>query len=275
MFIRRYWFLAVPVTAFLVLTFLWPLVSILVTTVYSPGKGFFLDRYVKFFSDEFYRSIFWRTVELGLIVTLACILMGYPISFHLSHLKERRKAVLLALVVFPLLTNSVVRTYSWMVVLGRNGFVNSLLQRLEIVSNPIPILYTPFAVAIGLIHLFLPLMILSLTSAMENMDPSLIEAAKSLGASEMRAFVKVVVPLTLPGLVVGSVLVFTGSTTAYVTPHMLGGSRVMTLATLLYQKAMVVFDWATATTVAAVSVLVTFAVIWSFNAISRRMGVRA
>lgn len=261
-------------TVFLVVTFLWPLMSILATTVYAPGKGLFLDQYARFFSDEFYRSIFWRTVRLGLVVTVVCILLGYPISFYLSRLKERRKAILLALVVFPLLTNSVVRTYSWMVVLGRNGFVNSLLLWLRIVNDPIPILYTPFAVTVGLIHLFLPLMILSLTSAMENVDTSLIEAAQSLGASEMRAFARVVVPLTLPGLVVGSVLVFTGSTTAYVTPHMLGGSRVMTLATLLYQKAMVVFDWTMATTVAAISVFITLVVIWAFNAISRRAGVR-
>ncbi len=274
MFFRRYWFLVVPVTVFLLVTFLRPLVSILATTVYAPDKGLFLDRYVRFFSNGFYRSVFWRTVRLGLVVTAVCVLMGYPISFYLSRLKGRRKSILLALVVFPLLTNSVVRTYSWMVVLGRNGFINSLLQRLSIINEPIPILYTPFAVAVGLVHLFLPLMILSLTSAMENIDTSLIEAAQSLGASDMRAFARVVVPLTLPGLVVGSVLVFTGSTTAYVTPHMLGGSRVMTLATLLYQKAMVMFDWTTATTIAAISVFITLVVIWVFNAISRRAGVR-
>lgn len=265
----------VPITAFLLAAFVWPLASVLMTTVYSPGRGFFLDQYVKFFSDEFYLSVFWRTVWLGLIVTIACILMGYPISFYLSRMKERRKAILLALIVFPLLTNSVVRSYSWMVAFGRNGFINSLLRWLGVIAEPIPILYTPFAVAVGLVHLFLPLMILSLTSAMENIDPALIEAAESLGASETRAFTRVVVPLTLPGLVIGSVLVFTGSTTAYVTPHMLGGSRVMTLATLLYQKAMVVFDWTMATTVAVISVLLTFAVITAFNAVSRKVGARA
>lgn len=270
---RRIAWLLIPSLLLLGLFFLWPLAGMFLSTVYQPKAGFSVaGGYARFFTDPFYLMIFWRTVGFGLLVTSITVVFGYPVAFLLSRLEGRLKSVLMVLVVFPLLTNSVVRTFSWMVVLGKFGFVNQALQWLHLTSEPVKILYTPAAVLIGLVHLFLPLLVLSLTSAMENLHPSVLEAAESLGAGPLTTFFRVLLPLTLPGLAVGAALVFTGATTAYVTPQMLGGSRVMMLSTLLYQKAMVSFDWPTATTIAAVSTAVTFLVIGALSALGRRLG---
>lgn len=273
--VRSYLWLLLPISTFLVVTFFWPVGLIFWNTIFTRDQGFTLSAYWEFIRDPLFRQVFWRTLQLGVMVTTLAVIMAYPVAFVLYRLGGRWRSFLLALVVFPLLTNPVVRSYSWMVVLGKFGFINSLLTGLGIVNDPLQMLYTPRAVVLGLVHLFLPLMVLSLVSAMENIHQAVLEAAESLGASPLRAFWTTVVPLTLPGLVMGVALVFTGSITAYVTPHMLGGSRVLMLSTLLYQQAMVVFDWNAATVIAAISTLLTLAVVLVMGAIARRKGVQA
>lgn len=271
MFFRNYWWLLLPISVFLILTFFFP-VGVTLGYTFLSERELSLQPYLDFFGDSFYRQITGRTLWIGLVVTVFAILMGYPVAFFLYNLDGKRKNLLLALVVFPLWTNSVVRTYSWMVTLGRHGFVNSALQTLGIIDEPLKLLYTPISVIIGLVHLFLPLMVLSLTSAMENIHPSILEAARSLGASELRTFWTAVVPLTMPGLVMGVATVFTGAITAYVTPQMLGGSGVMMLSTLLYQKAMVTFDWDVSRVIAAVSTALTLLVTFGLGAVARKRG---
>lgn len=265
-----------PALLLIFLFFLWPLAGMFITTIYDARAGFSaLHGYQRFFTDPFFLEVFLRTVIIGLLVTGICMLLAYPVSMLLARLSGAKKSLLMALVVFPLLTNSVVRTFSWMVVLGKFGFVNKTLMWLGLIDNPVKLLYTPIAVVVGLVHLFLPLLVLSLTSAMENINPSALEAAESLGAGPVHKFFRVLLPLTIPGLAVGAALVFTGSTTAYVTPQMLGGSRVLMMSTLMYQKAMISFDWGTATTIAAISTAVTFLVIGVLYAAARRLGARA
>lgn len=274
MFFRNYGWLLLPVSAFLVLTFVIPVGITLGSTFVANGK-FSLEPYFRFFRDSFYWQVTMRTLRVGLIVTFLAVLMGYPVAFFLYNLDGKWKNLLLSLVVFPLWTNSVVRTYSWMVVLGKYGFVNGVLQSLGIIREPLKLLYTPISVIIGLVHLFLPLMILSLTSAMENIHPSIMEASRSLGAGEIRAFWTTIVPLTMPGLVMGVASVFTGAITAYVTPQMLGGSGVLMLSTLLYQKTMVTFDWDVASIIATVSAALTLIITFGLGAVARKRGVAA
>ena len=158
----------------------------------------------------------------------------------------------MSLAILPLMTNAVARTYAWLVILGRFGTINNIMSALGLTQRPVKLLYTEGAVIVGLSQLFMPLMILTLVSAMENIRPDVIQAARSLGASNVKTFFKVIVPLSREGLVIGGVLVFTGSITAFVTPWMMGGSRVMMLSTLLRQKAIVSLDWNTATVVAVI-----------------------
>ena len=161
----------------------------------------------------------------------------------------------------------VARTYAWLVILGRTGFVNEALVGLGIVDSPLRILFTETAVFIGLLQLFLPLMVIALVSAMENMPRDAIPAARVLGANWAQVFVKVILPLTREGLVIGGTLVFTGSLTAYITPAILGGSKVLMLETLLYQRVTVANDFVSASVIAMILIVMSF----SANLLLKRM----
>ncbi len=252
--------LTLPVIVFLLIFFVTPAISVLWTTFHSEEGGVTLQRYWGFFSDPYFLKIYWRTIKIAGIVTLLSLLFCYPASYYISRLPGKKKSLFMSLAILPLMTNAVARTYAWLVILGRFGTINKILSALGLTSRPIKLLYTEGAVVVGLSQLFMPLMILSLVSAMENIRPDVVQAARSLGANNLKTFFKVIVPLSKEGLLVGGTLVFTGSITAFVTPWMMGGSRVMTLSTLLRQKAIVSLDWNTATVVAVTMFVTTILV---------------
>lgn len=257
---RTLLWLVVPGLLFLFIFFLVPLVFILGESVFvggeTGGSPISLAGYLDFFADGNAMRIYWRTLRLGLIVTLIAIVLGYPASYLLSRMPPGRRTLLTSLVILPLMTNPVARTYAWLIILGRFGLVSKVLLGLGFVEEPPRLLFTEGAIIVGLVQLFLPLMVLSLVSALENIPEEVIEAAQSLGAGGFTTFLRVIVPLSADGLVLGGTLVFTGAITAYVTPAILGGTRVLVLATLLQQRALVSMDW-TAATVVAVVMLVT------------------
>ncbi len=252
--------LTLPVIVFLLIFFLIPAISVLWSTFYTKETGFTLRLYWGFFSDPYFLKIYWRTIKIAGIVTILALLFCYPTSYYISRLPGKKKSFFMSLVILPLMTNAVARTYAWLVILGRFGTVNNLLKALGLTDRPIKLLYTEGSVIVGLSQLFMPLMILSLVSAMENIRPEVVQAARSLGANNLKTFFKVIVPLSKEGLLLGGTLVFTGSITAFVTPWLMGGSRVMTLSTLLRQKAIVSLDWNTATVVAVVMFVTTMGV---------------
>ena len=181
---------------------------------------------------------------------------------------------MLAASIFPMMTNSVIRGFAWINILGSNGIINKFLLALGLADKPMKLLYTDFAIIIGSIYLFLPLMIVTVTGVMENIDDDMMEAAQSLGAARMEAFMKVIFPMSLPGIIVGGILVFTGTLTAYTTPQLLGGNSNMVMATLIYQRAMSVSDWTGASVIAFIMIVVTLAVIKGFNALAARLDRR-
>ena len=185
------------------------------------------------------------------------------------------KSVLIILAVFPLLTGVVVRSFAWLIILGRNGVMNNTLEWLGLIERPIALLYTQTSVVIALIYIFIPLMILVLIGVLENIPDDLLQASASLGASPTRTFVQVVLPLATPGLIVGAVLVFTASFTSYATPHLLGGTRQMMMGTFLHQRAMVTFDWVSASTVAAIMVVVIMTTVLVMTRIAKRLNPMA
>jgi len=248
---RRGLCLAGPGLAFLGLFLLLPIVMLVLASFKTDG-GWTVAAYLDTFGKSYFRVAFLRTLRIGLTVTLVTALIGYPTAYLISKASPRRKAFFMSLSLFPLMTTAVVRTFGWFVILGRHGVVNELLMAVGLISRPIQFLYTEGAIVVGLTHLFFPLMLLSLISALENMPPDVEEAAQSLGASPLKTFGRVVLPLSADGLVVGGTLVFTGCITAYTTPAILGGTRVLTMATLLQQRAMTLLDWETATVVAVV-----------------------
>lgn len=270
---KGHYLLFIPCIVLVAYFMIVPLLDIIIPTFANTKDGMF-SAYREFFTDSYMMSIFWRTIKISLISSLICMVIGVPVSYYISRVSKKVRGLFIALTVFPILTNSVVRSFAWMSILGKNGIINNLLIKLNIVNEPLSLLYTEEAIIVGTVYIFLPLMIISLVGVMENIDNDLLEAAESLGANKLKAFFKVIFPLSLPGLIVGTVLVFTGSLTAYTTPQLLGGNKNTVLATLIYQKTMTLGDWQGAAVVATIMIVVTLIVIKGINLIASSLDKR-
>ena len=250
-----------------------PLVSSLLPTVF-PESSFSLQLYIEFFKDSYFMAVLGRTLSISLIVTIFCAVLGLPAAYVISGVSKKWRGILIALTLFPLLTNSVIRSFAWITILGKNGVINNLLMIFGVINEPMSFLYTDFSIIIGSVYLFLPTMIMTLVGVLENIDDDLLEAAATLGLSPLKGFFKIILPLSLPGMIVGSILVFTGTLTAYTTPQLLGGNKKMMLATLLYQRATTLGDWTSASVVALVMIVITFAVMKALNVLAKSMDKR-
>lgn len=250
-----------------------PLLSSLIPTVF-PESSFSLQLYIDFFKDSYFMAVLGRTLSISLIVTIFCAVLGLPAAYVISGVSKKWRGILIALTLFPLLTNSVIRSFAWITILGKNGVINNLLMMLGVINEPMSLLYTDFSIIIGSVYLFLPTMIMTLVGVLENIDDDLLEAAATLGLSPLKGFFKIILPLSLPGMIVGSILVFTGTLTAYTTPQLLGGNKKMMLATLLYQRATTLGDWTSASVIALVMIVITFAVMKALNLLAKSMDKR-
>lgn len=240
-----------------------PLLRVIMPSIFGTEYPF--RAYVEFFQDAYYMKILLRTVRIAAITMIVSMIAGIPTAYFISRCDKKWRGLLLAASIFPLMTNSVIRSFAWINILGSNGIINKALMTLGLISKPAKFLYTDFAIIIGSIYLFLPLMIVTVTGVMENIDDDMMEAAESLGATRGEAFMKVIFPMSLPGIIVGGILVFTGTLTAYTTPQLLGGNSNMVMATLIYQRAMSVGDWNGAAVVALIMIVLTLIVIKGFN----------
>ena len=250
-----------------------PLLSSLIPTVF-PESSFSLQLYIDFFKDSYFMAVLGRTLSISLIVTIFCAVLGLPAAYVISGVSKKWRGILIALTLFPLLTNSVIRSFAWITILGKNGVINNLLTMFGVINEPMSLLYTDFSIIIGSVYLFLPTMIMTLVGVLENIDDDLLEAAATLGLSPLKGFFKIILPLSLPGMIVGSILVFTGTLTAYTTPQLLGGNKKMMLATLLYQRATTLGAWTSASVIALVMIVITFAVMKALNLLAKSMDKR-
>jgi len=249
--------LALPAAIFALLLFLLP-VGILLSEAFQSDTGWTLKGYTDFFAKPLNRTVFLRTLKLGVLVAGTAAIIGYAAAFSIVNLSPAARGRVFGLVVLPLMISPVARTYAWIVILGRTGIVNDTIVGLGLSETPIRLLFTETAVFLGLLQLFMPLMIISLVSAMENIPRDVIPAARVLGANWLQVFFNVILPLTKEGLVVGGTLVFTGALTAYITPAILGGSKVLMLETLLYQRVNVANDFVSASVIAMILIVMSF-----------------
>lgn len=242
-----------PAALWLLIFFLVPLVLVLLVSFGERGDAgqvvysWTLKNYARFFGkvgDRYlYIQIFIRSLGIALLNTLLCLLVGYPLAFFIARQAPKRRNVLLLLVMIPFWTNFLVRTYAWMVILRDTGVINNLFLTLGLIAQPLPLLYNQGAVIVGLFYGYLPFMVLPLYASIEKLDLSLVEAAQDLGANALRTFLRVVLPLTKPGIVAGSIIVFIPSIGAYVTPDLMGGAKVTMVGNLLQQQFLKVRDW--------------------------------
>lgn len=250
-----------------------PLVTSILPTIFTD-QGVTLSNYFEFFKDSYNLAIFWRTIRVSVIVTVISIVLGIPTAYFIAGVSKKWRGILMAMTLFPLLTNSVIRSFAWINILGKTGVINSLLMKIGLISEPLNLLYTEFAIIIGSVYLFLPTMIMTLVGVMENIEGEMLEAAETLGASPLTAFRKVVLPLSIPGTIVGSILVFTGTLTAYTTPQLLGGNQKMMMSTFLYQKANTLGDWNAASVLALIMIIVTLIVMQLLNVLAKKVDRR-
>ncbi|RWR30741.1 ABC transporter permease [Sinirhodobacter populi] len=258
--------LALPAAIFAAIVFLIP-VGLLLSEGFRSAQGWTLSAFVDFFSQPLNQKVFLRTLKLGVMVTAAAAVIGYTTAYAIVSLPPGAKGRMIGLVVLPLMISPVARTYAWIVILGRTGIVNQALMLVGLTDEPVRFLFTETAVFIGLLQLFLPLMIISLISALENLPKDAVPAARILGANWFQVFWKIILPLTREGLIVGGTLVFTGSLTAYITPAILGGSKVLMLETLLYQQVTVANNFVAASVIAFLLIVMSF----SANILLRRI----
>lgn len=263
--------LALPAAVFVAVVFLVPVV-ILLSDGFRTPEGWSLANYTAFFESSLNRAVFWRTLKLGVLVTAVAAVVGYATAFAVVSLPPGSRGRMIGLIVLPLMISPVARTYAWIVILGRTGIVNVFLTGIGLSDEPFRILFTETAVFIGLLQLFLPLMIISLISALENMPQDAVPAARVLGANWFQVFWKVILPLTREGLVIGGTLVFTGSLTAFITPAVLGGSKVLMLETLLYQRVTVANDYLSASVIAMILIVMTFSTNFALRRIATARG---
>lgn len=250
--------LSLPAVAASLLILIAP-VGVLLALAFRDESGVSLARFAAFFADPLNVEVFWRTLRLAGLVTIVSAAIGYAVALGLVAERPKHRSMLMTLVVLPLMVSPVARTYAWIVILGRAGLLNGLIAGAGLSDGPLRLLFTEGAVFIGLTQLFLPYMILSLVSALENLPRDVGPAATVLGASRWQVFTRIILPLTREGLVIGGAIVFTGSMTAYITPAVLGGSRVLMLETLLVQRVNVMNDIASASVIAVILVATSLA----------------
>ena len=253
------WWLIAPALLFIALLFIAPVAALLASAFEVEGAWGFAQ-FTRFFDEPLHREVYWRTLRIAGAATLVSALVCYPAALAMVRIRPPWRGLLTALVILPLMVSPIARTYAWIVLLGRNGFVNAALQGAGVVDEPVRLLFTEGAVFVGLLQLMMPLMLISLVSALENLPADVLAAARTLGANRWQSFTRVVLPLTQEGLVVGGTLVFTGCVTAYITPALLGGPQVLMLETLLYQKVNVLSDPASASVIAVLLLATTIAV---------------
>lgn len=235
-------FLLAPGLLFLLLFFFGAMWYMLSYSFYSYESGsltrdWSLASWQAFFTDPFYWDILWRTTRLGFTVTLISLLIGYPVAYALTRLRRPKLLVAIYLVIFsPLLVSVVVRSYGWLLLLGQEGLVNKLLAGLPFVAGPQRLVHNNTGVVIALVHILLPFAIFPMVSVLTQLPPNLKEAAQDLGANRLQTFLRVVLPLSLSGIIAAGQIVFVLSISALVTPTLLGGGRVVVLSRLIFQN---------------------------------------
>lgn len=267
---RGSWLALVPVlplTLFFVVFLVGPWAILALTSAFTDTalENLGAAQYAKFFGDLFNWRILGDTLWLGLQVTVVTLLLGYPLAFLYTRIGATARTLLMFAIVMPLLTSAVVRTFAWIVVLGREGIVNNVVTDLGLTGQPLQLLYTNFGVVLALVQIQLPLLVLPLVNSMMKIDPRLLEASQALSAGSWRTFFHVVLPLSLPGAIAGAMLVFSASITAFITQSLIGGGRLIYMPLYIYQQAVALQNWPFAAAVSVIFLFTVLAAVYAFN----------
>jgi putative spermidine/putrescine transport system permease protein len=254
--------LVLPAAAFVVALMVIPLAWLFWQSVTDQSGALTLMNYVRIFTEEGTLATFQRTFVASLVVTAICVLLGYPVAFLAAVSKPRTATIIMVLVLVPFWTSVLVRTYAWLVLLQRTGLVNQFLTWAGVVESPLALVHNLTGSIIGMVHIMLPFIVLTLYSSLAQIPPEFGRAAASLGARPARVFRTVIFPLSLPGLVAGGVFVFVLSLGFYITPELLGGGRTVMVSMLVQRNIDLYFQFGSASAVAFVLLAATLLILW-------------
>ena len=263
---------ALPLAALFLVVFVLPLIALVFISLFRTPQfqDLSLVQYFKFFTDRFSMTVLLDTLRLGVEVAMLALVLAYPLGIAYLASGKLGRAVITFLIMLPLLTSSVVRTFAWIVILGRDGIVNSTMLTLGLWDSPSRLLYTWGGLVVALAQIQLPLMALPVINSLLRLNPNLMKAAEGLGAGRFRIFLTVVLPLTLPGAVAGWLLVFAAAATAFITQTLIGGGRIILMPSYIYQQAVGVQDWPFSAALSLIFTVAVIGIVFLIGAVSRR-----
>jgi putative spermidine/putrescine transport system permease protein len=261
--------LALPLALFFLAFFAGPLAVLVIESFTGPDGALTFAHYTRFLGDSFYLDVLWSTLWLGVKATALCLVLAYPLSWLMVNSRPRTRTFLLFIVVLPILTSVVVRTFAWIVILGNQGVLNKALIAMGVIEQPMRILFTETGVVIVLAQVMMPLMVLPIVATMSKIDANLSDASATLGASEWRTFRKVTLPLSLPGVVAGCILVYAASITAFVTQTLIGSAQLLYMPLAIYQQAIGANNWAFASAMSVVFMAAVLIVVYFMTMVGR------
>jgi len=260
--------LVAPVAVLLFGFFVLPYLNLLVISTMTPSptaaylRVFTLGNYGRIVGDAFTWGVIRHTLEIGVLTTAIALAVSYPLAYHLARAPRRYRGFLMALVISPLLVGVLIRTYGWMILLQDTGLINQAVRSLGL--RALPLMYNDLGVMIGLVHVFIPFMVLAIVGPIRGIDPEIELAARSLGAGFWRTFWRVTFPLSMPGVVAGTILVFVLTISSYVIPSLLGGFKVLTVPILVIRTITELFNWPGGSAFAILFFAITIAVLWAY-----------
>ncbi|HWO95784.1 MAG TPA: ABC transporter permease [Bacillus sp. (in: firmicutes)] len=251
------WTLVIVPIAYIVMLLGISLFGLLKLSVFGDS-GFTFEYITRFFTQKVYSEVLINTFKIAFYVTFFCLLLGYPVAYALTKIESRNwKSAIFGIILVSFWISLLVRTFTWMILLRSNGVVNSLLMGLGIIDKPIDLLYNTTGVVVGMVHILLPYMILSLYAVMESIDTRLLQAAQGLGARPWKAFIQVFFPLSLPGVLSGSLIVFVLGLGYFITPALLGGTENLMVSQLIHDQVNIVLNWNFAAAISIILLIVT------------------
>lgn len=255
--------LVAPLLLLLLLGFVYPVGKLLAGSLFDPELT--LRHYARILAEPLYLKILWRTLQIALVVTLGAFLLGYPIAYAMARVSGRWAVVVAACVLIPLWTSILVRSYAWIVLLQRKGVINNLLTEAGLIESPLRLIYTESAVIVAMTHVLLPFMILPIFGSLRTIPDELPKAALNLGAGRTTAFLRVTLPLSLPGVFAGSLMTFILALGFYITPALVGGPSTLMMATLIGQQTTELLNWPFAGALSAVLLVTTLVLAVTFR----------
>lgn len=263
--------LAWPLGAFFAVFFLAPLAILIFVSLHADPAmtRMGLTQYVKFLTDPFSLGVLAGTLWIGVEVTALCLLLGFPIAWAWLRAPRWAQTVMIAIILLPLLTSVVVRTFAWIVILGRQGIVNATLLELGVIDAPLRLLYTEGGMVVALAQVQMPLMVLPLITALSRLDPNLLDASAALGAGAWRTFRKVILPLTIPGIVAGCLLTYAAAITAFITQTLIGGGQLLYMPMYIYQQSSTLNNWPFAAAISIIFLAAVLLAVSIFNMLGR------